>query len=72
MVLLRKLKSTYHRVVQKEVDVQTESDRDRNQGHQFVQLDFAAFLPGELIDFDPVWDFRDKAINFSLILLKWW
>ena len=61
-------KPTYDNVVNVKVDVDAEGHRDRDERHQFVQLDFTSLLPGKLLDTDPVWNLADEAFTLEMIV----
>ena len=61
--------TTYGCVVNEEIDVETEGDWNGHQADQLVQLYFTAFLPGELLYFDPIGHLRDKTLPLVPLML---
>jgi len=55
-------------IVYVEVDVEADSDCDGNERHQFVKLNLATLLPGELLHANPVWNLANETFTLQLIV----
>ena len=60
---------TYSSIVDEEVDVEAEGDRNGHQADQLVQLYFASLFPRQLLDFNPIGHLGDEALAVLLALL---
>ena len=59
---------TYGRIVDKEINVEAEGDRDWDKTDKLIQLDLASLLPWQLLNADPVWNLADEALALQLII----
>ena len=61
------MRCTYNSIVDKEVEVEAEGYGDGDERDKLVELDLAALLPGQVLNFDPLGDLRDEAFALDAL-----